>query len=58
MERAVFEVEFEDPEEWSTEFYGRMKSQLKLLCQVGGDDDDNDRDYGYYDDDHDDGDDE
>jgi len=34
LERAVFEVEFEDPEEWSTEFYGRMKSQLKLLCQA------------------------
>ncbi len=41
-------MEFEDPEEWSTEFYGRMKSQLKLLCQVmllmmmygGGDNDD------------------
>jgi len=34
MERSVFELEFDDPEEWSTEFYGRMKSQFKLLCQV------------------------
>ena len=43
----MFEVEFEDPEEWSTEFYGRMKSQLKLLCQVGGDHHDHDGYDGY-----------
>lgn len=30
----VFEVEFEDTEEWSTEYYGTFKSQFRLLTQT------------------------
>ena len=34
FETEVFELEFEDREEWTTEYYGTFKSQFRLLAQT------------------------